>query len=159
MAQDLAQYTRAKLFGAVGRPIGVLARISPVAGEAGVADAERDLRGLPVKSCTEQRNWGRVGHNTPLSFVRTALEFPAFIQTQERHAVTNLRSNSAAWDFWSPAPEPLHQITTLMRDRGVPVSLRCMNSDGSHPYGSWNDAGERFRISSSTSRPGRATRG
>ena len=83
----------------VGKQTELLARFSTVAGEAGAADAERDVRGFAVKFYTEAGNWDLVGNNTPVFFVRDLYKFPDFIHTQKRHPKTNLRSNTAAWDF------------------------------------------------------------
>ena len=146
VTQDITRYTRAKVFGAVGKKTALLARFSTVAGEAGAADAERDVRGFSVKFYTEEGNWDLVGNNTPVFFVRDPLKFPDFIHTQKRHPVSNLRSNTAAWDFWSLSPESLHQVTILMSDRGIPASPRFMDGFGSHTYSFWNDAGERYWI-------------
>ncbi|MDP1693475.1 MAG: catalase [Burkholderiaceae bacterium] len=146
VTKDITQYTRAKLFGSVGKTTEMLARFSTVAGEAGAADAERDVRGFSLKFYTEEGNWDLVGNNTPVFFIRDPLKFPDFIHTQKRHPQTNLRSNTAAWDFWSLSPESLHQVTTLMSDRGIPVSPRFMNGYGSHTYSFWNIAGERWWV-------------
>ena len=146
VTQDITRYTRAKVFGAVGKKTELLARFSTVAGEAGAADAERDVRGFSVKFYTEEGNWDLVGNNTPVFFVRDPLKFPDFIHTQKRHPASNLRSNTAAWDFWSLSPESLHQVTILMSDRGIPASPRFMDGFGSHTYSFWNDAGERYWI-------------
>ncbi len=56
----------------------------------------------------------------PVFFVRDPYKFPDFIHTQKRHPKTNLRSDTAMWDFWSLSPESLHQVTILMSDRGLP---------------------------------------
>jgi catalase len=146
VTKDITRYTRAKLFGAVGKKTELLARFSTVAGEQGAADAERDVRGFSVKFYTEEGNWDLVGNNTPVFFIRDPLKFPDFIHTQKRHPATNLRSNVAAWDFWSLSPESLHQVTILMSDRGIPAAPRFMNGYGSHTYSFWNEAGERFWV-------------
>ncbi|WP_044560962.1 catalase [Azospirillum sp. B4] len=146
VTHDITRYTRAKLFGAVGRKTDLLIRFSTVAGELGAADAERDVRGFAVKFYTEEGNWDVVGNNTPVFFIRDPLKFPDFIHTQKRHPRTNLRSPTAMWDFWSLSPESLHQVTILMSDRGLPPSPRFMNGYGSHTYSFWNDQGERFWV-------------
>ncbi|MFC3675312.1 catalase [Ferrovibrio xuzhouensis] len=146
VTHDISRYTRAKLFGAVGKTIEMLARFSTVAGEQGAADAERDVRGFALKFYTEDGNWDLVGNNTPVFFVRDPLKFPDFIHTQKRHPKTNLRSPTAMWDFWSLSPESLHQVTILFSDRGLPPSPRFMNGYGSHTYSFWNDSGERFWV-------------
>jgi catalase len=142
VTQDLTRYTRAKAF-VPGTKTPLLVRFSTVAGERGAADAERDVRGFAIKFYTEEGNWDLVGNNTPVFFVRDPFKFPDFIHTQKRDPRTNMRSNTAMWDFWSLSPESLHQVTILMSDRGLPASLRNMHGFGSHTYSFWNKAGER----------------
>jgi catalase len=146
VTHDITRYTRAKVFAQVGKQTPMIARFSTVAGEAGAADAERDVRGFSMKFYTEEGNWDLVGNNTPVFFVRDPLKFPDFIRTQKRHPRTNLRSPTAMWDFWSLSPESLHQVTILMSDRGCPTAPMFMNGYGSHTYSLWNDAGERFWV-------------
>lgn len=146
LTKDLSQYTRAKIFNGVGKKTKMLARFSTVAGEMGAADAERDVRGFALKFYTEEGNWDLVGNNTPVFFIRDPVKFPDFIHTQKRHPRTNLRSATAAWDFWSQSPESLHQVTILMSDRGIPTDVRHMNGYGSHTYSLWNAKGERFWV-------------
>jgi catalase len=146
VTHDITRYTRARLFSEIGKQTPCLFRFSTVAGEQGAADAERDVRGFAMKYYTEEGNWDLVGNNTPVFFVRDPLKFPDFIHTQKRHPRTNLRSNTAMWDFWSLSPESLHQVTILMSDRGLPTSPRFMNGYGSHTYSFWNNSGERFWV-------------
>jgi catalase len=124
----------------------MISRFSTVAGEAGAADAERDVRGFSLKFYTEEGNWDLVGNNTPVFFVRDPYKFPDFIHTQKRHPRTNLRSPTAMWDYWSLSPESLHQVTILMSDRGLPTGIRNMNGYGSHTYSFINAANERFWV-------------
>ncbi len=146
LTKDLSPYTRATIFNGVGKKTDLIARFSTVAGELGAADAERDVRGFALKFYTEEGNWDLVGNNTPVFFVRDPLKFPDFIHTQKRHPKTNLRSPTAMWDFWSLSPESLHQVTTLMSDRGLPTSVRHINGYGSHTFSFWNHNGERFWV-------------
>jgi catalase len=146
ITNDISRYSRADVFGKVGQKTELIARFSTVAGELGAADAERDVRGFSVKFYTGEGNWDLVGNNTPVFFVRDPLKFPDFIRTQKRHPVTNLRSPTAMWDFWSLSPESLHQITTLFSDRGIPTDPMHMHGFGSHTYSFWNEAGERFWV-------------
>ncbi len=146
ITNDITKYTCAKVFSEVGKQTSMIARFSTVAGEQGAADAERDVRGFSLKFYTEEGNWDLVGNNTPVFFVRDAYKFPDFIHTQKRHPKTNLRSNTAMWDFWSLMPESLHQVTILMSDRGIPVAPMYMNGYGSHTYSFWNKDGERFWV-------------
>lgn len=146
VTQDITQYTKAKIFSAVGKKTEMFARFSTVAGEMGAADAERDVRGFALKFYTEEGNWDLVGNNTPVFFIRDPYKFPDFIHTQKRHPRTNLRSNTAAWDFWSLSPESLHQVTILMSDRGLPIGVRHINGYGSHTYSFINAKNERFWV-------------
>ncbi|HEB9334908.1 TPA: catalase [Campylobacter coli] len=141
----LSAYTKAKIF-QKGEVTPLFLRFSTVAGEAGAADAERDVRGFAIKFYTKEGNWDLVGNNTPTFFIRDAYKFPDFIHTQKRDPRTHLRSNNAAWDFWSLCPESLHQVTILMSDRGIPASYRHMHGFGSHTYSFINDKNERFWV-------------
>lgn len=146
VTHDITRYSSASIFSEVGKETELLARFSTVAGERGAADAERDVRGFAVKFYTDEGNWDLVGNNTPVFFIRDGLKFPDFIYTQKRHPKTNLRSNTAAWDFWSLSPESIHQVTILMSDRGLPASYRHMNGYGSHTYSMVNADGERVWV-------------
>jgi catalase len=146
ITHDISKYTKAAVFGAVGKQTEALLRFSTVAGERGAADAERDVRGFALKFYTDEGNWDLVGNNTPVFFVRDPLKFPDFIHTQKRHPVSHLRSNTAMWDFWSLSPESLHQVTILFSDRGLPQSYRHVNGYGSHTYSLLNAANERVWV-------------
>lgn len=145
ITEDISKYTKAKVL-QKGEKTKLLLRFSTVAGERGAADAERDVRGFALKFYTKEGNWDLVGNNTPVFFVRDAYKFPDFIHTQKRDPQTNLRSNTAMWDFWSLSPESLHQVTILMSDRGLPKSYRNVNGYGSHTYSLINSKNERFWV-------------
>ena len=145
ITEDISKYTKAKVL-QKGEKTKLLLRFSTVAGERGAADAERDVRGFALKFYTKEGNWDLVGNNTPVFFVRDAYKFPDFIHTQKRDPQTNLRSNTAMWDFWSLSPESLHQVTILMSDRGLPKSFRNINGYGSHTYSLINSKNERFWV-------------
>jgi len=146
VTHDITKFTRADIFSKIGQQTEVFLRFSTVAGERGAADAERDVRGFALKFYTREGNWDLVGNNTPVFFVRDPYKFPDFIHTQKRDPRTNMRSNTAMWDFWSLSPESLHQVTILMSDRGLPASLRTMHGFGSHTYSFINAAQERFWV-------------
>ncbi len=143
---DITRYTRASLFGQVGKETPVFTRFSTVAGERGSADSVRDPRGFAVKFYTDEGNWDLVGNNTPIFFIRDPLKFSDFIHSQKRDPRTGMRSKTMQWDFWSLSPESLHQVIWLMGDRGLPASLRHMDGFGSHTYSFWNNDGERFWV-------------
>src|ERR1700710_645488 len=142
ITHDIAKYTKAKVL-QNGKRTEAFLRFSTVAGERGAADAERDVRGFALKFYTEEGNWDLVGNNTPVFFIRDPVKFPDFIRTQKRHPKTNMRSNTAMWDFWSLSPESLHQVTILFSDRGLPVGFRHINGYGSHTFRLWDYTGER----------------
>ncbi|MBF0098472.1 MAG: catalase [Magnetococcales bacterium] len=146
ITQDITRYSKAKVFAHVGKQTAAFLRFSTVAGERGAADAERDVRGFALKFYTEEGNWDVVGNNTPVFFLRDPLKFPDFIHSQKRDPHSNLRSNVAAWDFWTRHPEALHQVTILMSDRGIPQNYRQMHGFGSHTYSFINAKNERFWV-------------
>ncbi|MEO5329003.1 MAG: catalase [Magnetococcus sp. THC-1_WYH] len=146
ITHDMTRYSKAKVFSEVGKETPAFLRFSTVAGERGAADAERDVRGFAIKFYTEEGNWDVVGNNTPVFFIRDPLKFPDFIHSQKRDPKTNLRSNVAAWDFWTRHPESLHQVTILMSDRGIPQNFRQIHGFGSHTYSFINADNERFWV-------------
>ena len=146
VTHDITKYTKANIFSKVGKQTDLLLRFSTVAGEMGAADAERDVRGFALKFYTDEGNWDIVGNNTPVFFIRDPMKFPDFIHTQKRHPKTNMRSSTAAWDFWSKSPEAMHQITILFSDRGIPQGYRFINGYGSHTYSFINENNERFWV-------------
>ncbi len=146
VTNDITQYTKASIFSAVGKQTPVFLRFSTVGGEKGSADTARDPRGFAVKFYTEEGNWDLVGNNTPIFFIRDPLKFPDFIHTQKRDPMTNLKSPTMMWDFWSLSPESLHQVTILFSDRGTPDGYRFMHGFGSHTYSFINANNERVWV-------------
>src|SRR6185369_15502785 len=146
VTHDITRYTKAAVFGAVGKKTEVFARFSTVAGERGAADAERDIRGFAVKFYTEQGNWDVVGNNTPVFFIRDPLKFPDLNHAVKRDPRSNLRSAENNWDYWTLLPEALHQVTIVMSERGIPASYRHMHGFGSHTFSFINAAGERHWV-------------
>lgn len=143
VTHDITTHTKARLFGAIGKTTETFLRFSTVGGEKGSADTERDPRGFALRFYTEDGNWDLVGNNTPTFFLKDAIKFPDFIHTQKRDPQTNLKSPTMMWDFWSRAPESLHQVTILFSDRGTPDGYRHMDGFGSHTFSLINAAGER----------------
>ena len=146
VTHDITRYTRAKIFGAVGKQTPMFARFSTVAGERGAADAERDIRGFALKFYTEEGNWDLVGNNTPVFLMRDPLKFPDLNHAIKRDPRTGLRSANSNWDFWTSLPEALHQVTVVMSDRGLPRSFRHMHGFGSHTFSFLNAQNERFWV-------------
>ncbi|OFL64877.1 MULTISPECIES: catalase [unclassified Brevibacterium] len=142
---DVSKYTKAKVF-QPGAETEMLARFSTVAGEQGSPDTWRDPRGFALKFYTEEGNLDIVGNNTPIFFIRDAIQFPDFIHSQKRSSQTGLRDHNMQWDFWVNEPASAHQVTYLMGDRGIPRSWREMNGYASHTFQWINEAGERFWV-------------
>ncbi|WP_036172525.1 catalase [Massilia sp. 9096] len=146
VTHDISQYTKARLFNGVGKQTETFLRFSTVGGEKGSADTERDPRGFALRFYTEDGNWDLVGNNTPTFFLKDGIKFPDFIHTQKRDPQTNLKSAQMMWDFWSQAPESLHQVTILFSDRGTPDGYRHMDGFGSHTYSLINEDGQRVWV-------------
>jgi catalase len=146
VTQDISQYSRAKIFSAVGKQTELFARFTTVAGERGAADAERDIRGFALKFYTEEGNWDMVGNNTPVFFLRDPLKFPDLNHAVKRDPRTNMRSAQNNWDFWTSLPEALHQVTIVMSDRGLPANYRQMHGFGSHTFSMINADNERVWV-------------
>src|SRR5258708_35712254 len=143
---DVTQWTKAAFLNKVGKRTPMLARFSTVAGEAGYADTDRDVRGFALKFYTEEGNYDLVGNDTPVFFMRDPMKFPDFIHSQERMPDTGLRSNNMQWDFWTLSPESAHQVMILMSDRGTPRTYRHMNGYSSSTYLWENTAGKKVWI-------------
>jgi catalase len=146
VTNDITKYTRAALFSEVGLSTPIFVRFSTVAGERGAADAERDIRGFAVKFYTTEGNWDIVGNNTPVFFMRDPLRFPDLNHAVKRDPRTNFRSPNSNWDFWTHVPEALHQVTIVMRDRGLPYGYRHMHGFGSHTFSFINARNERHWV-------------
>jgi catalase len=146
VTEEVTQWCAADFLSDVGTRTPVFARFSAVAGEHGSADTVRDPRGFALKFYTDDGNYDLVGNNTPVFFIRDAMQFQDFIASQKRMPETGLRSNDAQWDFWTLTPASAHQVAILMSDRGTPRSWRTMNGYGSHTFMWVNAGGERFWV-------------
>lgn len=146
VTHDIKKFTKAKLFQEIGKLTNVFVRFSTVGGERGSADTERDPRGFAVRFYTEEGNWDLVGNNTPMFFIKDPIKFPDFIHTQKRCPKSNLKSPEMMFDFWSKAPESLHQITMLFSNRGTPDGYRHMDGFGSHTFSLINEQGCRYYV-------------
>jgi catalase len=146
VTHDITKYSNARLFDQIGKTTETFLRFSTVGGEKGSADTERDPRGFALRFYTEDGNWDLVGNNTPVFFIKDPIKFPDFVHTQKRDPQTNLKSAQMMWDFWSKAPESLHQVTMLFSDRGTPDGYRHMDGFGSHTFSLINRAGARVWV-------------
>ncbi|MYM19475.1 catalase [Brevibacterium sp. 5221] len=145
ITNDVSKYTRAAVF-QPGTQTEMLARFSTVAGEQGSPDTWRDPRGFALKFYTTEGNLDIVGNNTPVFFIRDAIQFPDFIHSQKRKTGSGLRDHNMQWDFWTQVPASAHQVTYLMGDRGIPRSWREQNGYGSHTFQWINAEGERYWV-------------
>jgi catalase len=146
VTHDITRYTKAMLFSDVGKCTDTFVRFSTVSGERGSADTERDPRGFALRFYTEEGNCDLVGANTPMFFIKDPIKFPDFVHTQKRDPHSNLKSATMKWDFWSKAPESLHQVTMLFSNRGTPDGYRHMDGFGGHTYSMINGDGERVWV-------------
>lgn len=146
VTHDVTGHTHAAFLAAVGKKTEVFLRFSTVADNLGGADAVRDPRGFALKFYTDEGNYDLVGNNTPVFFIKDPLKFPDFIHSQKRDPFTGIQEPDNVWDFWSHAPEAIHQVTWLMGDRGIPASYRHMNGYGSHTYQWVNAEGRAFWV-------------
>jgi len=146
VTNDIQNYTKAKIFSTIGKITEIFVRFSTVGGEKGSADTERDPRGFAVRFYTEEGNWDLVGNNTPMFFIKDPIKFPDFIHTQKRCPKSNLKSPEMMFDFWSKAPESLHQVTMLFSNRGTPDGYRHMDGFGSHTFSLINAEGSLYYV-------------
>jgi catalase len=146
VTKDIQKYTKAKIFDAIGKMTDIFVRFSTVGGEKGSADTERDPRGFAVRFYTEEGNWDLVGNNTPMFFIKDPIKFPDFVHTQKRCPKSNLKSPEMMFDFWSKAPESLHQVTMLFSNRGTPDGYRHMDGFGSHTFSLINSEGSLYYV-------------
>jgi len=94
VTHDITKYTKASVFGKVGKKTDIAIRFSTVGGESGSADTVRDPRGFALKFYSEDGNWDLVGNNTPIFFIRDPILFPSFIHTQKRNPQTHLKDGN-----------------------------------------------------------------
>ncbi len=146
VTNDISAHTKAKIFSQIGKQTKVFVRFSIVGGEKGGADSERDPRGFALKFYTDDGNWDLVGNNTPVFFIKDPKKFSHFIHTQKRDPMTNCKSPTMMWDFYSLSPETLHQVIILMSDRGTPYSYRNMDGFGSHTFSLINKSNEQIWV-------------
>jgi catalase len=143
LKKDMSDYSIASFLQTPGDTTEVFLRFSTVGGGQDSSDYARDPRGFAVKFYTDQGNFDLVGNNTPVFFLNDPIKFPDFIHSQKKDARTNLPNPANAFEYWASHPQSLHQMTILMSDRGIPLSLRHMHGFGSHTMSFWNKDGER----------------
>ncbi len=142
----ITEFTRASLFGEVGKQTPVFVRFSTVLGERGSTDTARDVRGFAVKFYTDAGNWDLVGNNIPVFFIQDAMKFPDLVHAAKPEPHFAMPQAASAhdtfWDFASLMPEITHMLMWAMSDRAIPRSYRTMQGFGVHTYRLVNDQGE-----------------
>ncbi len=142
----IPEFTRAALFGEVGKQTPVFVRFSTVLGERGSTDTARDVRGFAVKFYTDEGNWDLVGNNMPVFFIQDAMKFPDLVHAAKPEPHFAMPQAGSAhdtfWDFASLMPEITHMLMWAMSDRAIPRSYRTMQGVGVHTYRMVNAAGE-----------------
>ena len=142
----IPEFTRASLFGEVGKQTPVFVRFSTVLGERGSTDTARDVRGFAVKFYTDEGNWDLVGNNIPVFFIQDAMKFPDLVHAAKPEPHFAMPQAGSAhdtfWDFASLMPEITHMLMWAMSDRAIPRSYRTMQGFGVHTYRLVNAKGE-----------------
>jgi catalase len=142
----IPEFTRAAIFGEVGKQTPVFVRFSTVLGERGSTDTARDVRGFAVKFYTDEGNWDLVGNNIPVFFIQDAMKFPDLVHAAKPEPHFAMPQAGSAhdtfWDFASLMPEITHMLMWAMSDRAIPRSYRTMQGFGVHTYRLVNARGE-----------------
>ena len=146
VTHDVTRFTCADFLSEIGKKTDVLVRFSMMSGEKGSADTLRDPRGFAVKFYTCEGNYDVVGQNSPVFFIRDAMQFPDLVHAQKRNPTTNLRDANMQWDFYSLTPESLHQVLVLFSDRGIPLTYRHMHGYGNNTFMWYNAHGEYYWV-------------
>jgi catalase len=143
VTKDLKQFTKAKIFSAIGNKVKVFVRFSNYRGEKGSSDTLRDPRGFAIRFFTEEGNWDIAGNNIPIFYIRDAFKLPDLIHSQRRDPKSNLYSNETLWDFYSLNPETLHGILMNYSSRGIPKSYSNMDGFSCHAFSFINSLDEK----------------
>lgn len=144
--EDIARYTRAKLFDTRGKETPVFVRFSSVIHGGHSPETLRDPRGFATKFYTEDGNWDLVGNNLKVFFIRDAMKFPDLVHAFKPDPVTNRQDGARIFDFISGTPEAMHMITFLFSPWGIPANYREMEGSGVNTYKWVNKAGEAHLV-------------
>ncbi|SET76880.1 catalase [Hymenobacter actinosclerus] len=144
--EDIAKYTRAKLFNTKGKETPVFVRFSTVGHGGHSPETLRDPRGFAVKFYTEDGNWDLVGNNLKVFFIRDAMKFPDLIHSQKPDPVFNRQTGERIFDFISNTPEAMHMVSFLFSPWGIPANYRQMQGSGVNTYKWVNDKGEAMLV-------------
>ncbi|MFB5190133.1 catalase [Alicyclobacillus fastidiosus] len=132
--EQIAKYTRAKLFQEAGKQTPVFVRFSTVIHGSHSPETLRDPRGFAVKFYTEDGNWDLVGNNLKVFFIRDAMKFPDMVHAFKPDPVTNIQDQERFFDFVANSPEATHMITFLFSPWGIPANYRQMQGSGVNTY-------------------------
>ncbi|WP_281883635.1 catalase [Paenibacillus sp. YYML68] len=131
---SMSAYTKAHLFGEVGRKTTVFVRFSTVVHGVGSPETARDPRGFAVKLYTEEGNYDIVGNHLPVFFIRDAIKFPDMVHSLKPAPDTNVQTPARYWDFMTLTPESTHMLTWVFSDNGTPANYRQMDGFGVHAF-------------------------
>lgn len=134
VTHDASDLTDADFLNEIGKKTKVLCRISTVAGEKGSSDTVRDVRGWAMRLFTEEGNQEFVFNDLPVFFIRDPIKFPSMNRSHKRHPRTNVPDWNMFWDFHVNNQEGIHALMHLFGQRGIPASLRNINSYSVHTY-------------------------
>jgi catalase len=142
----IPEFTRASLFGEVGKRTPVFVRFSTVLGERGSTDTARDVRGFAVKFYTDEGNWDLVGNNIPVFFIQDAMKFPDLVHAAKPEPHFAMPQAGSAhdtfWDFASLMPGDHSHADVGHVGSRHPRSYRTMQGFGVHTYRLVNADGE-----------------
>jgi catalase len=144
--EQIAEYTRAKLFQEAGKQTPVFVRFSSVVHGGHSPETLRDPRGFATKFYTEDGNWDLVGNNLKVFFIRDAMKFPDMVHAFKPDPVTNVQSMARFFDFVSNTPEAMHMITFLFSPWGIPATYRHMQGSGVNTYKWVNAEGDAVLV-------------
>ncbi len=144
--EEIAKYTRAKLFQEAGKITPVFVRFSTVVGGGHSPETLRDPRGFAIKFYTEDGNWDLVGNNLKIFFIRDPIKFPDMVHSFKPDPVTNLPDPERMFDFLSQTPEATHMVTFLFSPWGIPANYRQMQGSGVNTYKWVNKEGQGVLI-------------
>ncbi|KAG6545799.1 hypothetical protein Mapa_012760 [Marchantia paleacea] len=146
VTHDISHLTCADFLRAPGVQTPLITRFSTVIHERGSPETIRDPRGFAVKFYTREGNFDIVGNNTPVFFIRDAIQFPDVIHAFKPNPKTNIQEYWRVMDFLSHFPESLHTFMFLFDDWGIPSDYRHMEGFGVHTYKLINKAGKETFI-------------
>ncbi|GFZ43014.1 catalase, partial [Saitozyma sp. JCM 24511] len=152
VTHDNSRLTSASFLNGIGKKSKVLLRISTVGPERGSAETVRDVRGWAMKIFTEEGNQDFVFNSIPVFFVRDPIKFPSVNRSHKRNPAKNTADSTMFWEqvlnitlpdgrwlipsssFHNNNQEGIHALMLLFSSRGLPSSLRQINSYSGHTY-------------------------